>query len=686
MQTLTAAEVGDFRASVRGTLARVWPTPHAAGERVVADVWRIAADQGWTELGGEDALAAAIAAMEELGRVACPLPLMDAYVAARVFQQDEEISAGIAAGSIRPVVGDQSLEGGDAPTHVLVLPSEAQGEAALFEIADRTITPGLAIPSWGSVRLGGEVARAQCDADSARALLRLGLVARAAAAAGVTQELAVEHAKERHAFGRPIGAFQAVSHRCASCEVDLAATRGLLQEAARLYDKGDPGWVLGAELAVAYGAPAALRVQFGAHHTLAAIGYHDEHEGPWLFRRVHADVLRLECFSLTVGEPADMLLENGASLPGFDVGEVAERFREEVVRFLDEHLPEKRPMTFVRDPEFMRAMADAGLLGIGWPAQYGGRDASVEELMVLNEELGYRSADIGPVNAVDLLGGAILRHGSDEQRERFLPLIKRGLPYYLGYSEPGVGSDLARLSTRAVRDGDDWVINGAKMWGSDAHYAEYIWLAVRTDPEAKPPHAGITVFLVPTGLPGWSVQEHRALSGKVKYSTFLDDVRVPDSARVGEVNGGWKVITDALASERASMGGISAELLRVLDELVEALRADPERAGPRGSAVRARVTALAAKLQANRTLVNISVRATSAGGGGRLEAPMAKIVGGELYEELTLAALEILGPSAALAPSNFEYGLRMSLTYVVGGGTNDIQRNLIARALGLPRS
>jgi alkylation response protein AidB-like acyl-CoA dehydrogenase len=200
------------------------------------------------------------------------------------------------------------------------------------------------------------------------------------------------------------------------------------------------------------------------------------------------------------------------------------------------------------------------------------------------------------------------------------------------------------------------------------------------------------VFLVPTDTPGITVQQHRALSGEISCTVFYDDVRVPDAARVGAVNGGWKVITDALAGERVVMGGIAASMLRQLDDLLAWVRADPvARVGPRGSAARAKLGELAATLQANRALVAAAIAATATGDGARLEAPMAAVLGGELAETFGETLLDVLGPPGALAGPGvpgggaFEYGLRLSIMYVVGGGTNDIQRGLIARGLGLPR-
>jgi alkylation response protein AidB-like acyl-CoA dehydrogenase len=297
--------------------------------------------------------------------------------------------------------------------------------------------------------------------------------------------------------------------------------------------------------------------------------------------------------------------------------------------------------------------------------------------------------------ATDMLGRAIIRHGTPEQQRRFLPVLESGyFPYYLGYSEPEVGSDLASLRTRAVRDGDEWVVNGRKMWGTGAHRAEWVWLAARTDPGAIPPHAGITVFLTRVDRPGWEAQQHVALSGEISCSTFFDDFRIPDEDRIGDINGGWKVITEALAHERVVMANTASTILRLLDDMLAEIRKDSAVVGGRGSARRRLISRLAARLQASRALVNASVKATATtGGGARLEAPMAKILATALLEDFTEAALRIFGPAAALGEEvpgvpgggAFEYNLRLSIMQVVGGGTIDIQRGLVARSLGLPR-
>jgi alkylation response protein AidB-like acyl-CoA dehydrogenase len=573
------------------------------------------------------------------------------------------------------------------------------GTVLLRPLLEVTATPGLARPAWSTARLGKPEATAELgpeDAEEATALLRLQLAVRALAAAERAHEMAVEHAKERRQFGKVIGSFGAVQQRIAACQIDVSAGRLLIQDTVAAFERAATDRLLAAELAVEYIRGAARRVQLGAHHTLAAIGYFEEHAAPWLFRRVHGDICRLPDLPLARGGVADVLVEGAGSLPAADLGETAESFRTEVRALFADYADRLGDKAIGEDDkELAAAVAARGWLGFAWPEAAGGRNASLAEQVVLNEEAAYHRAPIAKaLGAVMLLGNSILAHGSQEQKDTFLPLIRKAdLGFCLGYSEPEAGSDLASLRTRAVRDGDHWVINGQKLWTTGGHVSEWVWLAVRTDPEAQPRHAGITVFLVPMDTPGITVQQHRALSGEISCTVFYDDVRVPDSMRVGEVNGGWRVIIDALAGERITMGNIAAALHRQLDDLLAVVRAAPGTVGPRGSAQRSRLGELAASVQANRALVASAVRAAAEGRAASLEAPMAGVMGGELAEEFGEAVLDILGPEAALsgevpgAPADgvFEYGLRLSVMYVVGGGTNDVQRGLIARALGLPR-
>ncbi len=696
----------DFATSVAGTLgsagAGLWPDAVAAPAGDLLKVHEAAAQQGWFELGPEGALDFLVAASRELGKRACPLPVADAYVATRLLP--DELAARVGQGDLRIVVselaprGDElgPLEGAQHATHVLVL-DRASGVGELRPVTGTAAQEGLAVPAWVRVTTGEVVARVEVEPARVRSALdamRLAVAARAVAAGARMHELAVAHSLVRRQFGKPIGAFGAVQQRTAATQIDVMAATALIDQAVQVAmaaagrENGPGDTDLAVDLAVRLVVDTVTGIGFGAQHTLGAIGFFEEHEASWLFRRVHADKLLLA--SGARDGVARALVEDGRSLPRLDLGRRAEAFREEVHALLRRHTTDG-----VTDPEGLREeMTRLDWFALGWPEGDGGLGASTEEQVVLHEELKYAGGPVDrAMSATMLLGHSLLRHGTPEQKATFLPLIREGrMAFCLGYSEPEAGSDLASLRTRAVRDGDEWVIDGQKSWTTRAQTASHVWLAVRTDPAAQPRHAGITIFLVPMDTPGIEVQQHVALSGEISCTVFYDGVRVPDSARVGDVDGGWKVITDALAAERVVMGGVAATMRRNLDALLDVLRRSPQDVG---AAALDRLCSLAARLQAARVLV---VRATQAmeGTEARTIGPVAAVLSGELAEELAEAAIELLGPAGALAPGapdspqpfggvSFDAALRVAPMYVIGGGTNDIQRGIIARALGLPR-
>jgi alkylation response protein AidB-like acyl-CoA dehydrogenase len=349
------------------------------------------------------------------------------------------------------------------------------------------------------------------------------------------------------------------------------------------------------------------------------------------------------------------------------------------------------------DREFSRELGAAGWIATSWPAEHGGLGLSPLQQFAFTEELAYCGAPLGAHSvASELIGPALIAFGSEAQQREFLPRFLRGeLLFSLGYSESEAGSDLAALKFRATRDGADWVLSGEKLWTSRGDVADYHWLAARTDPTAKP-HAGITVFMVPLRQGGISIRTSDALHGHTFSSVRYDEVRVPDAARVGAVNGGWTVITHALAAERLVMGAHVASIRSLFDRIVRhAAAAQSERGALRDDPLlRDRLGALAAEIEAARQLAVQSVRVLAAGGVPVHEAAMSKVYSGELLQRLTLAAIDVLGPAAtldercaeAVVEGTIEQQLRRSIMLVVGGGTAEIQRNLIAqRGLGLPR-
>ena len=344
----------------------------------------------------------------------------------------------------------------------------------------------------------------------------------------------------------------------------------------------------------------------------------------------------------------------------------------------------------------VRQMGTDGWLGVGWPTEYGGRGFSAVEQHIFFEEAQRAEAPL-PLVTLNTVGPAIMQFGTEEQRARCLPAILRGeLFVAIGYSETEAGTDLASLATRAERDGDEWIINGQKMWTTGAEDADYVWLAVRTDPNAKK-HKGITMFLVDMTLPGISVQPIWTLPGHRTNVTFYEDVRVPDSAVIGEVNQGWRLITTQLNYERTSIVGTST-INRLFDEVARYAAATP---APEGGTLLDRpwVRLNLARVRAETEALRLSnARVASMIAHDALDGPMAsavKVHGTEFTIEAYRLLLEIVGPVGLLAadsPGSILHGhlerqwRRATLT-TFGGGVNEIQRDIIAMlALGMPPS
>jgi 3-oxocholest-4-en-26-oyl-CoA dehydrogenase alpha subunit len=343
--------------------------------------------------------------------------------------------------------------------------------------------------------------------------------------------------------------------------------------------------------------------------------------------------------------------------------------------------------------ECIRALAAANLLGVGWPKEYGGQGFSAIEQFIFSEEARRANAPI-PLVTLNTVGPTLMHYGTEEQKQKFLPSILDGtVEFAIGYSEPAAGSDLASVRTVAVRDGDDYVINGQKMFTSGAAYADYIWLAARTDPDAKK-HKGISILIVPTSSPGFSWQPLHTMPGVSTFYTFYDDVRVPASALVGGESQGWQLITTQLNFERAALGNLGAlEPLfeRTLD-WATATQLDEGRVidQPWVQLALARVEAQVAAYK----LINLRVNAAMTKGVLSMgEASAAKVFGTELTQQVARELLEVLDGNGvrrgADAPVRgaLESAYRQAVINTFGGGANEIQRDIIAMAgLGMPRA
>jgi alkylation response protein AidB-like acyl-CoA dehydrogenase len=347
----------------------------------------------------------------------------------------------------------------------------------------------------------------------------------------------------------------------------------------------------------------------------------------------------------------------------------------------------------------IRQIGSDGWLGIGWPEEYGGQNRSMMEQLIFTDEAAIAGVPI-PYLTLNTVGPTIMRYGTDAQKAEILPKILKGeMHFSIGYSEPGSGTDLASLKTRARLDpssgsgtGGEWVINGQKMWTSLIQYADYVWLACRTDPDL-PRHKGLSMILVPTDADGFSYTPVHTVAGVSTSATYYQDVRVPKDNLVGELNGGWSLMTNQLNHERVALTS-SAPMVHSIELVTEWARTTRNADGSRViDAEWVQVLLGRAKARADMlTLLNWKL-ASATEDLSPAEASATKVYGSETATEVYRALMEIVGPTALVRGDSagtelqgrLERFHRSSLVMTFGGGTNEIQRDIIGYVgLGLP--
>jgi alkylation response protein AidB-like acyl-CoA dehydrogenase len=383
-----------------------------------------------------------------------------------------------------------------------------------------------------------------------------------------------------------------------------------------------------------------------------------------------------------------------------------EAFRKRARAFVADHAPGVRTHAGVRAPEPARmpairawtaALFEAGFLGIDWPAEYGGRpDAHPLESFVVAEEIS-RARTWEPVGAANLAAAALIEFGSEQQCRRFLPRIRACEDIWCQlFSEPGAGSDLAGLQTRARREGDEFVVDGQKVWTTNGQHADMGYLLARTDPAASK-HRGITAFALDMRTPGVDVRPLREITGTTDFNeVFLDDVRIPAANVIGECDGGWRVAMSSLGHERSGVAAHGVELFAVLDDLLEL--AGTGRAGGRppikDSAVRQTIGELATRVHVNAAMVNLAQSRMLHGTEQPSDAPLGKIFFSEVNHDLAEFGMAVQGADAMLTEGDpgatadgwWQDAFLYARAYTIAGGANEILRTQVAeRGLGLPR-
>src|SRR5437588_2994745 len=336
--------------------------------------------------------------------------------------------------------------------------------------------------------------------------------------------------------------------------------------------------------------------------------------------------------------------------------------------------------------DFQRRLADGGWAAVHWPVEYGGRGATLTQSAIFFEELGRAKAPL-PANVLGLLlaGPTIMAYGTEEQKDRFLaPIVTAEEIWCQGFSEPEAGSDLASLKTRAVKDGEDWVVTGQKVWTSGAQYSKWCMLVARTDFEAEK-HKGLTYFLMDMEQDAVQVRPLRQLTGEAEFNElFIEEARIPDANVVGGVGNGWTVALTTLMNERAGLGfALQIRLRQLLDDLIA-------KAGERGlledPLYADALAELHVRCESLRLMAWKGLTDTERYGQPGPEGSLVKWLWSDTNQRLTELAVDIVGPEALTAGTDWSYEFLRARGNTIEGGTTEVLKNIVAeRVLGLPR-
>ena len=365
-------------------------------------------------------------------------------------------------------------------------------------------------------------------------------------------------------------------------------------------------------------------------------------------------------------------------------------FRDELREWLADNHPGEPPKGedegFEFSKQWQRALHAKGYAGLSWPEEYGGRGATLIEQAIFGEELARAKAP-GPANVLGLVmgGPVVIAHGSDEQKQRYLePILSAEEIWCQGFSEPDAGSDLASLKTKAVKDGDDWVVTGQKVWTTLAHEAKWCMLVARTDPDA-PKHKGLTYFLMDMEQDAVQINPLHQITGEAEFNElFIEEARIPDANVIGGVGNGWAVAITTLMNERAGLGAASAASMKIaLGRLIELAK---ERGVDDDPIIRQKIAALLTEVEALRLNAWRGLTQIMKTGTPGPEGSLPKLQWSAANQGLTELAMDIRGEEAAVRDSDWTYRFLRARANSIEGGTTEILKNIVAeRVLGLPR-
>lgn len=669
---------------------------------------------------GDGSLMHAIVVAEEAGRHLASAPITEAMVVRRLIALlDLPADHWLAVAGQEPVVislafddlrerPDQMLLSGAVGEVVLGI---EDGELFAWRDLSRQEMPEIhgALPASRLSLLKAGVKEkithpsASRHFQAAREELRLLNAAMVASAGLASIDVAARYAAEREAFGRRIGEFQGISHPLANAFTDLDGARLLCWRVADAIAREEPDAAAKLAMAAWWAGTAARPAALFAMRTLGGYGMTLEYTSELYFRRINGWSLAESAPDAALDLVAERLWEGrDIELPAagdvgvtFHWGMAGDRAADRMRAFITQRHDAKMKR-FMResidgfDRELHVAMAAEGLLYPDAPTEYGGPGLSAIEAFATRDVFGDYYWNILAPSVSDMIAKTVHHFGSEQAKREVLPGIYSGEKYCtLGYSEPSGGSDIFACRTTAVRDGDEWRINGQKQFTSTAHLADYALMVTRTGPDK---YRGITIFIVPLNQPGFSLTEIKTIGEERTNSTFFDNVRVPDAYRIGEVNGGVKVLAAALVIEQ-SAGDLHVMSMRTL---IREVRSWLSKDHPTSKSIdtldlRRALAETAVRLEIQDALNRRALWANDSGNARKHYGPMAKLFGSESWLKTAGRIMEAAAPASLEVGvdglSMAEFLLRRAIPATIYAGTSEIQRSLIAEAgLSLPRS
>jgi 3-oxochol-4-en-24-oyl-CoA dehydrogenase len=730
MPIAITSEHKDLAESVRALVERVAPPEvlHAALETPISNpppYWKAAAEQGLhgvhlaESVGGQGfGILELTVVIAEFGRGAVPGPFVPSAIASALIAAHDptaKVLGDLASGATIAAYALESSLTATRQGDTLVVRGEARAvpsaaQASLLVLPVAGLDPDTSGTEWvvidadvveiqpvksvdplrpvahvraNAVEVPADRVLTNLNLAAARALVTTLLSAEAVGIARWATDTAAAYAKIREQFGRPIGQFQGIKHKCAEMAADTERAVAAVWDAARAVDEGLENPDAAAEFAAAVAATlapvAAQRCAQDCIQVHGGIGFTWEHDTNVYYRHALGIVA---AFGRATDYPqlvADTATSTGMRKVDIDLDPETEKLRDEI-------RAEVAALKAIPREERTAAIAEGGWVAPHLPKPWG-RSASPVEQIIIQQEFTAGRVRRPTLGIATWLVPSIVAFGTEEQKQRFLPPTFRGEMIWCQlFSEPGAGSDLAGLTTKATKVEGGWRITGQKIWTTAAQYAQFGMLLARTDPSA-PKHNGITYFLLDMSSEGVDVRPLRELTGSPMFNTvFIDDVFVPDDLVLGEVNRGWEVSRTTLTAERVSIGSSEAPFLATLDGLVEFVRE-----GQFDQLAQNKAGRLIAEGHAAKVLNMRSTLLTLAGFDAMPAAAVSKLLSMRTAQGYAEFGVSTFGADGAIGDPNTVQGkwadqLLASRAATIYGGTSEVQLNIIAeRLLGLPR-